>query len=87
LHALDHRTDALHHVAGDGDSFGARGFGVLGAAHTVHIFLGNGDAQLVHHELGVAETGERPDAGDQRQLVMPGALETLREDRDRRPVA
>ena len=39
--------------------------------------LRHGHAQLVHHEFGVAETGQRPDAADHRDLHVFDALQKL----------
>ena len=59
------------HFAGYGDAFGARSLGVCcAAACDPCIARGNGDSQFVDHELGVAKTGERPDAGDHGDIVM-----------------
>ncbi len=60
----------------DGHAFGAGLLGVVHAAHALHEFFRNRHAQLVHHELGVAKAGERPDAADHRQL---GVLDALQE--------
>ena len=49
--------------------------GVVGLGHAQHDFFGHGDAQIVLHELRVAQAGERPDAGDDRDAEGFDALE------------
>ena len=57
------------------DAFLAGLFGVIHALHALHEMRRHGHAQLVHHELGVAEAGERPDAANHRNLDMGDAFQ------------
>ena len=76
---------ALHHAAGRAPPSRARWRRLPRArlsalstrAHALHELLGHRHAQLVHHELGVAEAGERPDAADHRDLDVLDALQEL----------
>src|SRR5271157_6118091 len=75
LYTLDEVADTRDHLAGDSNAFLAGFFGVVHAAHALHEFLGNGHAQLVDHELGVAVAGERPDAANHRNPDVLGAAQ------------
>src|ERR1035438_4988367 len=65
LHALNKGTDRFEHLLGDEDAFAAGGVGGVGLGHAQHDLFRHGDAQGVLHELGVAQAGEGPDAGDE----------------------
>ncbi len=49
--------------------------GVSALCHAQHDLFGHGDAQVVLHELGIAQAGQRPDAGDHRNAELLDALE------------
>ena len=53
--------------------------GVSAWAMRSMISSGIGDAQVVFHELGVAQAGERPDAGDDRNAERLDAVEEFLE--------
>jgi len=53
----------------------AGGVGRAGLGHAQQDLLGHGDAQVVFHELRVAQAGERPDAGDNGNPMALDAFE------------
>src|SRR5262245_51210130 len=77
LNALHHFAHARGHLLGDRDAFGAGFVGVVHFAHPLHEIFRDGDTQLIHHELGVAVAGERPDSADYGDLEAFYALEEL----------
>src|SRR5579871_3914649 len=75
LSALDDVAKAQEHLTGDGDAFGTSFFGVCGFGHAPHDFVGHGDAQFVLHEFRVAQAGEWPDSGYDRNTNMLNVTE------------
>ena len=80
LDALDQGADGFEHLLGDEDAFAFGGVGGIGLGHAQHDLLGHGDAQVVFHELGVAQAGEGPDAGDDGDAELGDALEEALEE-------
>ncbi len=75
LDALHEGAHGFEHLLCDEDAFFAGGVGCVGLGHAQHDFFRHGDAQIVLHELGIAQAGERPDAGDDGDAEFADALE------------
>src|SRR5438105_3680429 len=75
LDTLHHAAHAPGHLAGDRDALGASLLGVIDFSHPLHEALGDWNAQLVDHELGIAVAGERPDPADHRDSELLNATE------------
>ena len=74
---MHHVANTSDHLTGDGDAFFTGAVGVVDAAHALHEFVRDRDAELVDHDLGVAEAGQRPDATDDRYVGVLDALQEL----------
>ena len=77
LHAFHHGAHRLQHLLRDHDSLAARGLGRVGLRHAQHDLFRHGHAQIVLHEFGIAQAGQRPDAGDHRNAESFDATEEL----------
>src|SRR5205085_4894876 len=75
LYALHHGADVAGHLLRDANTFRAGFFSRVRLAHSFHELLGNRNAKLVHHKFSVAIAGKRPDAGDDRKLVLLDLLQ------------
>src|SRR5216683_4020953 len=66
LHALDHRPCLREHLLRDLHALGTGRLGTGHCRHPRHDSLRHADAQIVLHELGVAQTGQWPDSCNHR---------------------
>src|ERR1700674_508180 len=63
------------HFAGNGDTFFSSALWSFGPGHALEDAVGYRDSQLVLHELGIANTHQRPDSRNYRYLAVLDATQ------------
>ena len=77
LHALHEGAHRFKHLLRYENTFAASGLGRVSLGHAEHDFLRHGNAQVVLHVFGVAQTGKRPDGGNDGNAEAFYALEKM----------